>query len=86
MVSAHFDRKAFFRCVHCGMAMKESNYSISLALYGGIFLHGRDDGYFGITCANPICKITILKRIDIQFLNNLKGYISASELGHDSNG
>jgi len=71
----HYKKEDFFNCSHCGARTTESDYSISVALYGCIFLYGQEDGYFGVTCANPECKRTILKRFDIQSLNSLKSHL-----------
>ncbi len=84
MNQTHFNKDVFFKCNHCGITMKESDFSISLFLYGGIFLHGKDDGYLGITCANPECKKTVLKPIDIWALNNLKESLFIDELRYDA--
>ena len=82
MTQAHFNKDTYFKCDRCGKTMEQSDFSITMALYGGILLHGKDDGYLGITCANPECKKTILKRMDIKFLNKLKAYLFINEFRH----
>ena len=61
-----------FKCNHCGRELSSMSFLTSIALYGIIFLDGKDDGFIGIVCPNPECRKTTLQRRDSRHLYSWK--------------
>lgn len=49
-----------FRCSYCGMAYSPDEIKLSIFKHGFFDLYGKDEGFFGITCASDKCSGNIL--------------------------
>lgn len=65
-----FLQKTLFECDRCGEKVSLESFDTTVALYGIIFLFGKDNGYFGTLC--PKCQQTTLQKRDGAFIEPLR--------------
>lgn len=63
-------QKTLFECDRCGEKLSLESFDTAVALYGIIFLFGKDNGYFGTLC--PKCEQTTLQKRDGAFIEPLR--------------
>ena len=66
--------QVIFKCDQCGEKFTFVYFLFAIALYGVIFLTGREDGYWGIVC--PKCKKTSLKKANRKYIESIKGRLN----------